>query len=364
MLAVYVSGHGFGHATRTAEVLREVRVRAPQLPIAVVSAAPEFLFRGVLGDTCLYRHQACDVGVVQRDALTMDEPATARAWAAFVANWQARVDAEARWLAQVQARLVLADIPPLACAAAARAGLPAIALGNFSWDWIYGHLAQRVPALHAAAQHSAEAYAGTELLLRLPFAGDLTVFPRQVALPLVARRPAGTRAQARTRLGWEREQRTLVLWSFGGAGLARFDTRVLSALDDCLFVFPARGPDLPANVTVVDADELTARGLGYQDLVGAADVVVTKPGYGIVSDAIAAGTALIYTERGDFPEYPILVREMQALLVTAPISNADLYAGRLASALARVRGQAVVNRPPLDGAAHAAEHVLARIARA
>ena len=29
MLAVYVSGHGFGHSTRTAEVLRKVRERAP-----------------------------------------------------------------------------------------------------------------------------------------------------------------------------------------------------------------------------------------------------------------------------------------------------------------------------------------------
>ena len=49
MIAVYVSGHGFGHATRTAEVLRELRERAPDLLITVVTSAPAFLFEGIVG---------------------------------------------------------------------------------------------------------------------------------------------------------------------------------------------------------------------------------------------------------------------------------------------------------------------------
>lgn len=364
MLAVYVSGHGFGHATRTAEVLRELRARAPGLPITVVSAAPEFLFREALGASGAYRALACDVGVVQRDALTMDEPATARAWAEFTASWETRVEGEARWLTDVGARLVLADVPPLACAAGERAQVPVVALANFSWDWVYRHLARRAPALAAAATHCAQAYATTELLLRLPFAGDLAAFPRQVALPLLARRARTERAQARARLGWEREGRTLVLWSFGGTGLPGFDPGVLARLAvECLCVLPTGGPGLPSNVQVVDAARLAALGLAYQDLVAAVDVVVTKPGYGIVTDAIANGTALIYTERGDFPEYPILVREMQTMLIAAPASNADVMAGRLEDALAAVRGRSAPPPPALDGAARAAEQLLARLAR-
>ena len=40
-------------------------------------------------------------------------------------------------LRALDAALVVADIPPLALAAARLAGVPAIALGNFTWDWIY-----------------------------------------------------------------------------------------------------------------------------------------------------------------------------------------------------------------------------------
>ena len=43
MIVVYVSGHGFGHATRVAEVLRVMREREPSVPLTVVSSVPEWL---------------------------------------------------------------------------------------------------------------------------------------------------------------------------------------------------------------------------------------------------------------------------------------------------------------------------------
>ena len=47
------------------------------------------------------------------------------------------VTSEVALLRQVEADLVVADIPPLGIAAATAAGIPSIALGNFTWDWIY-----------------------------------------------------------------------------------------------------------------------------------------------------------------------------------------------------------------------------------
>ena len=55
-------------------------------------------------------------------------------------------------------------------------------------------------------------------------------------------------------------------------------------------------------------------GLRYEDLVRAVDVVLTKPGYGIIAECIANDTALVYTSRGRFAEYPVLVREMPRYL--------------------------------------------------
>lgn len=359
MLVAYVSGHGYGHSTRVGEVLRALRARDPHLPLTAVTSAPEFLYRAALGDALTLRHLECDVGLVQRGALAIDEPATVHAWRAFAAGWEQLVESEARWLRSNGARLVLGDVPPLAFAAARRAGIPSVALANFSWDWIYRHLSRREAELGTAAEHCAGAYAHTDLLLRLPFAGDLSVFPQIADIPLVTRRPACTRAEARRRLGFQADTRPIVLLSFGGFGLPGFDAAVLAALDGFVFAVSSPSGSHPPNVVLVDAARLTAADLGYADLVAAADVAVTKPGYGIVSDAAGAGTRMVYTERGDFPEYPILVAEMPRYLAAAPLDNASLRAGRLRPALEAVLARPMPPPPPLDGADRAAERLLA-----
>jgi hypothetical protein len=358
VIAVYVSGHGFGHSTRTAEVLRAVRERAPDLPITVVTSAPAFLFEGAVGPPLTVRPLECDVGLVQRDALSFDEAATAERCRAFAAGWGDLVAGEARWLTDGGVRVVLADIPPVAFAAAAEAGLPSVGLGNFSWDWIYAHLAAREPGLQAAAARAREAYEKATLLLRLPFAGDLDAFPRVEDVPLVARRPRMGREEIRARLGLGAGP--AVLLSFGGMGFPGLDTEAYERLQEYRFVMAgARGHrEPPPNLRRLEADDLESRDLTYGDVVAGVDVVVTKPGYGIVTDCIGAGTRMVYTERGDFPEYPILTREMVRYLPAVHVGNADLHAGRLGPALDDVRSRPWPPTPRLDGAEVAAGRLL------
>jgi L-arabinokinase len=361
MIAVYVSGHGFGHSTRTAEVLRKVRERAPDLPITVVTSAPSFLFEGVVAPPLTIRPIECDIGLVQRDALVIDEAGTAARWREFARGWDELVDFEARWLKASRARLVLADIPPLAFAAATAAGVPAVGLGNFSWDWIYAHVARREPDLEEAARVAREAYGKAEVLLRLPFAGDLDAFRSIQDIPLVARRPGRPRDEARAALGWGSE--ATVLLSFGGPGLRGIDLGSYGQLSGYRFVLTgASGEgDPPPNLVRLAGGDLEAAGLEYTDLVGAADVVVTKPGYGIVTDCIGAGTPMVYTDRGDFPEYPILSREMKQYIPAVHVSNDEVRQGRLGSALGAVRAMPLPDRPRIDGAEVAAEALLTRL---
>jgi hypothetical protein len=342
MIALYLSGHGFGHMTRACEVLAEVRRRAPGVPLTVVASVPEPLVRRAIPGDLLFRNAACDVGLVQKDALRVDEEGTAAACAAFDAGWDRRADAEAAFLRGTGVRLVVADIPALPFEAAHRAGVPSVGMGNFSWDWIYRHLAARQPGLTASADRAAHAYGHGSLLLELPLAGDLSCFTHRERIGMVARRPRVPREEGRRRLGLD--GRPAVLVSFGGAG-----TPALEAPRSAAFRWL-----LPSEVD----GRLVELGLTYPDVVHAVDVVVSKPGYGIVTDAIAAGTRLVYTERGDFPEYPILVREMTPLLACEHVGNADLLAGRLEEPVRRVLSRPVPAAPDLDGAARGAARIL------
>jgi L-arabinokinase len=90
--------------------------------------------------------------------------------------------------------------------------------------------------------------------------------------------------------------------------------------------------------------------------------VVTKPGYGIISEAIANDAALLYTSRGHFVEYDVLVREMPRYLRARFITQADLLKGNWSEALDALLAQPPPpERPELNGAEVAADEILTLI---
>jgi L-arabinokinase len=101
-------------------------------------------------------------------------------------------------------------------------------------------------------------------------------------------------------------------------------------------------------------------GLRYEDLVRAADVVVTKPGYGIIAECIANDAAIVYTDRGRFAEYDVLVDAMPRYLRTRYMPREHLFTGQWRDHLdAVLDGPAPPERPRTDGALVAAARLLA-----
>ena len=139
---MYVSGHGFGHAVRCAELCRALLGPAPELHIQARTAAPAWIFPP--GVEVVSRR--LDVGVVQPDSLHVDPAATLARYAAHVRDEDALIAAEAAEIESLGARLVVADIPSAAFAVAERAGLPGLGVANFSWDWIYAPYVADAPS--------------------------------------------------------------------------------------------------------------------------------------------------------------------------------------------------------------------------
>ena len=103
-----------------------------------------------------------------------------------------------------------------------------------------------------------------------------------------------------------------------------------------------------------------AAGFRYEDLVAAVDVVITKPGYGIISECIANDTALLYTSRGHFVEYDVLVSGDAALPPRALHRPRRSVRRPMASSLDALLDQPPPREPPaVNGAETAAEQLLA-----
>jgi hypothetical protein len=308
----YISGHGFGHASRSIEIINALIDRRPGLRVIIRSSVAPWLVQRTARPGVTLSPAEVDTGVVQLDSLNLDAGASIARAEAFMATLPQRVETEVQFLRDHDAVLTISDLPALGIAAATATGLPAMASGNFTWDWIYAHYQG---GENVAAQIGA-IYRDTTVALRMPMWGGFETMPEVRDIPLVARRSRREPAEVRAALGLPIDQ-PVVLTSFGGYGLDRLNEDALRSMGAYHVLIPG----------TLDENTMYDRGFRYEDLVRAVDVVVTKPGYGIISECIANDTALLYTSRGDFREYQVLVDAMQGVLRSAFIDHADLFSG-------------------------------------
>ena len=346
----YITGHGYGHAVRSNQVIRSLKKARPDADIQVRTTAPKWLIHKTVGNS----RQAIDTGVVQRDSLEMDLDATLQSCRLMHKNGPWLVEKELAFVRDHDVRLIIGDIPPLCFEIAARAGVPSVAITNFTWDGIYGAYLKQHPEFGPLIDEMRQWYAKATLALTLPYPCNMDVFKQREPIPWVARVSDLAKKQARRKFGLPLTA-DLVLLSFGGLGLKRLRWDKLREMRDYVFVTMADEKKIDGNILVLpDAQR------HYEDLVRAVDFIVTKPGYGIVADAIAHQTPMLYTERGEFPEYPRLVQALNDCAIAEFITQTELLSGNLEPYLKPLLDK-TPNWPAveLNGAQVAAEKVIA-----
>lgn len=339
-IAVYVSGHGFGHSTRTG-VLLDTLARRMEVRLRVVTPCPSWLWPQTLGRlTTEWRTEACDIGVVQHDDISVDREATRRALEVWRRDYAARLQRETAWLSE-GVDLVLADVPPLAFAAAAAAGVPSVALANFSWDWIY-----QAMGFARSASQAASAYRSATLLLELTPCAPMPAFKRRLSVGIVGAHPQEQREILRRRIGIESDQ-VLVVLAFRRPNHHGF-VRLPPTSPRLRYLWPLG--DI-SREDVVSAPQ----GLRFSQLLAAADVVVAKPGYGIIADAALCATPMLYTERRGFPEDEVLLAWISKRPGYAALPPEDLARGSWQEAIEDLLRAEPPLRVHVNGAIVAAE---------
>jgi L-arabinokinase len=368
-LAYYVSGHGFGHAVRSMEVIRSLTRRMPGIGVQVVTTAPARFFADIPGVAVRRPAGPMEAGMVERDPLTPDPAATLRVLEAVLAQREASVAAEAAALRAWGAEAVASDVSFLAGEAAAAAGVPkarTLAVSNFTWDWIYEPHLSGDPRAGGFLSAIREAYSRFAALLRMPFPGTCDVFPEIIDVPLVTGRPTLSPAETLRRLGISPDDgRPRVLSAARRLPSGDVLRRAAADAPEMLFLAPAPDPadpsaaePRPANVMTLPEDA----GVTFQDLVPVCDAVVSKLGYGIVAECLAAGVALLHPPRTGFREDELTRAFIPRHIRCADLPRADYESGRWADRL-----RAMLARPKpteairSDGADVCAELIAARL---
>ena len=355
-IAYYITAHGYGHGVRSCDILGALLGAHPGARVTVTTDLPASFLRSRLpfsDGRLVVRPGAFDVGMVQKDSIRVDVGATLDQALELVTERPKLVDYEAEMLRGEGADLVVADIPSIPIEAAAEAGIPAVAVGNFSWDWIYSPFVVRDPRWRPVIKMFAEGYQKSQLLLKLPFSPAMSVFPKHIDMPLLAKPGRARRAELAKLTGADTGRRWVLL-SFTTLAWDEAALRRVEALEDFEF-FTVKPLDWPGWRKIHSVDR---RQISFSDVLASADMAVTKPGYGILSDCVVNAKPIVYAEREDFIEYPLLEKELKRYLKNVHIPAVDLYAGQLGSALAAVESAPAPKEALAGGGAEKAAEIL------
>jgi len=354
-IAVYISGHGFGHLAQMAPVLNRLHQIRPDITFLLRCALPKDEMHSRLHFPFELEASPVDVGVIQKNAVEEDRHASIMLMRAWIKQMEAHIQRECDLMRAFQPCLIISDISPLAFPTAKALGIPGIGLATLDWHSIYAHW---LDADDEIITTLAEAYGQCDLLLTPPMSMHMPVFPTQQQIPLIA-----TAANSITNpVTADARKKALVL--FGGCGNPPYEMQALEEMHAWQFLIPDVdhhvAADLPDNVQPIrfSAD------LRPVDMMPHVDVVLCKPGYGVLSECWVTATPIAWVERPDFPEFPMLKEWLERSFPACGISRSDFQSGQWQPAL----DTALIHSSPFpdheDGAIEAVDIILSYAPRA
>lgn len=288
-IAYFVSSHGFGHAARTRTILEKLESHAA---VSLFATTPNWFWGNLAVDHVQFQ---ADIGCIQQGTLNIDEAATLAAFRQFKTSFQRRFE-QLRLLHQSNPfDLIVTDIAPEPLEFAVKLSVPSVLVANFTWVEIY----QQMASLAGEIPDLLRQYKLATNTLIPAFQTGMDWATNPVAVDAVAKRGHDIRPF----LNPENRYQRLVYIDAGRWG-TEIGWNNAVRFSDTLFI--RVGPtlsDLPPNVL-----QLEFGAVNHPDLVRSVDVVVAKPGYGIVTECLANGTHWCCIPRDGFAEDDVLIR--------------------------------------------------------
>ncbi|MDD4310144.1 MAG: hypothetical protein PHO32_07160 [Candidatus Cloacimonetes bacterium] len=296
--AIYVSNHGFGHASRVSALAEEFSRFG--IFCHIVSAKPEFLYHNLNPNYCQIHKRCIDFGVVHEANLKVNEQETTAKLLSLFESRNQIMENESRFMREEKISLVIADAPFLIADSCAYLGITLFALTNFEWHYIYKYLFAKNEELIPLINTIWALYQRFDCCFALPFSTKESVaaFRNVDQCGLLARKKDHY-TNIRKLFGIADEDMVLLVM-FGGEGALDLNIETLCRGFQGKVFSTFKNVNSENHITVnVDDD--------FLDLLHGSDIILCKPGYSTLAEATQMNKYIVYCPRKNYPEEIALI---------------------------------------------------------
>ena len=294
-IAYYISDYGYGHASRSIAIIRGLLDVNPTIHIVIcTSFATSFLKQSLCSKRISFRIINTDVGYyLNEKTIRPDTSKINNEYELFVQNWRKKFNKEFEFLQQKQIDLVISDISPLPFEAAKQLNIPTVGVSNFTWYTAYKNIIDenQLRVFKKAYKEMGHFYllAGSNEYELKCKKNNYSFFARKVDLKEV------TRIKER----FNPNQDKKIIYFGLGMKINNVDINSLSLWSsrDCVFIVSSNVNIKRENVFTIPYDYTES-----QNYIAASDLVISKAGWGTVSEAVVNQVPLLILNRKELKE--------------------------------------------------------------
>jgi L-arabinokinase len=201
--------------------------------------------------------------------------------------------------------------------------IPCLAASNFLWDWIYEPLITDEDFRNSTLMPLRAGYSKMTCWMRYPFYHNSSMLNKITDVSLVVRKVEHAPEELRKELRLSTDRRMVYIAFRGGLDQSVIATAAKKSPDFLFLIADEPKVPLPSNVKYIQPFPKYS----FADVINMCDVVVGKPGYGLVSTCVACKKRLLFPPRSGFREDDVLMKEAEQFIPVTQIPYNDFLSG-------------------------------------
>lgn len=315
-IVFYISSHGFGHMTRCLGIIENIlKTSEYKIYIACNKNQNDFakLYLFQYKDRIVYKDIVTDIGLVNKEnTLEVDKDKLENRLIKFTSSWEEIVDNEYESIKSLNLKCILSDISPIGCVVGNKFQLPTILISNFTWVEQYEHLNLNQDIINRFRTVYSYIDRFVKYDLCLPI--DVIDVNDSYEVGFTCRKIDKNKVEA------IKQQYGNSIFITCGKSATLNSINVKNFIGT---IFTTSGIEINCNNNS-KVIQLPVEILDTQNYIAASDMVITKSGWGTISEAVIGQSSLVLIERPSAKEDSFNISELKKRNLAISITEEEL----------------------------------------